>query len=193
MIDNNRQLIHQDHLIGTVRFPLILLLDDVSDPANVGAIFRLADALGVERLILCGHTVRPPNRRLGRTARSTDKVVAYECCDGLDAIVAGLQAQGYRMVALELTEQSIDLKALDFGDLEKVCLILGGEQAGVRASLLEIVDYTVHIPMQGLNSSMNVATACAIAVHEITRYLQGSVEVPELTSSIEGGDEKAQK
>jgi len=193
MIDNNRQLIHQDHQAHAVCFPLTLLLDDVSDPANVGAIFRLADALGVERLILSGNTVRPPNRRLSRTARSTDKVVAYEWSDELDAVVARLQAQGYRMVALELTEQSVDLKTVDYRQLEKVCLILGAEQAGVRASLLEIVDYTVHIPMQGLNSSMNVATACAIAVHEITRHLQGAVGAPELKHNIEGGDEKTQK
>jgi len=77
--------------------------------------------------------------------------------------------------------------------LEKVCLVLGAEQAGVRASLLEIVDYTVHIPMQGLNSSMNVATVCVIAVHEITRHLQGSVDAPGLKHNIEGGDEKTQK
>jgi len=60
--------------VNGTQFPLILLLDNVSDPANVGALFRLADAFGVARLMLCGDTVRLPNRRLTRTSRSTDKI-----------------------------------------------------------------------------------------------------------------------
>ncbi len=167
----NRQLTHTDHHAGDGRLPLILLLDGVSDPTNVGGIFRIADALGVERLLLCGHTVVPPNRRLTRTARTTDKVVAYDYCADPEAELMRLREQGYHLIALELTQHSVDLKTVDYGTWGKICLILGAEQAGVSSRLLEIVDQTVHIPMQGLNSSMNVATACAIAVHEIARHL----------------------
>jgi len=172
----------------------VLLLDDVSDPANVGAIFRLADALGVARLMLCGDTVRPPNRRLSRTSRSTDKVVSYERFDAPGGAVVSLREQGYRLVALELAAQSVDLQTLDYGEMGKICLILGSEQSGVSPPLLEIADHTVHIQMSGLNSSMNVATACAIAVYEMTRHLErGAVGVPGLNNRIEDGDEKAQK
>jgi len=172
MLNNdNQQLTHQDHQVANRMFPLIFLLDDVADPANVGAIFRIADALGVERLLLCGNTVSPPNRRLTRTARSTDKIVAYDRCNDLKMAIFSLREQGYHFVALELTAQSIDLKTVDYAAMGKICLILGAEQAGVRPELLEIADQTVHIPMLGQNSSMNVATASAIAVHEITRHL----------------------
>ncbi len=167
----DRQLTHRDHHPGGGGFPLILLLDDVSDPANVGAVFRIADALGVERLLLCGNTVVPPDRRLTRTSRATDKVVPYERCGDPEAELRRVREQGYHLIALELTQQSVDLKTVDYGALDKICLILGAEQAGVSSSLLEIVEQTVHIPMQGQNSSMNVAAACAIAVHEMTRYL----------------------
>ncbi|VAW89239.1 hypothetical protein MNBD_GAMMA17-486 [hydrothermal vent metagenome] len=194
MKNSNRQFIHQDHDLNRVQFPLVLLLDDISDPANVGAIFRLADALGVARLMLCGDTVRPPNRRLSRTSRSTDKVVSYERFDVPDGAVVSLREQGYRLVALELAAQSVDLQTLDYGEMGKICLILGGEQSGVSPSLLEIADHTVHIQMSGLNSSMNVATACAIAVYEMTRHLErGAVGRPGLNNRIEGWDEKAQK
>ncbi len=165
------QLTHFDHHVEEQHFPLVLLLDDVSDAANVGAIFRIADAFGVERLLLCGDTVVPPNRRLTRTARTTDKVVLHQYCE--DAVVSlnALSAQGYHAIALELTQQSADIKTVDFGALGKICLILGAEQTGVNARLLEIVGKTVHIPMLGQNSSMNVATACAVGVYEITRQL----------------------
>jgi len=178
MENDNRQLIHQDHHVNGTQFPLVLLLDGVSAPSNVGAIFRLADALGVARLMLCGDTAKPPNRRLSRTSRSTDKVVSYELFDELDGAVASMQEQGYQLVALELAEQSVDLKAVDYRAMGKICLILGGEQAGIRSSLLEIADHTVHIPMLGLNSSMNVATACAIAVYEMTQHLEGLLVRP---------------
>ncbi len=168
---DNPQLIHADHQAKRGCFPLLILLDDISDPANVGAIFRMADALGVARLLLCGRTVPPPNRRLGRTSRATDKVVAYECHDNSAVAATALRKQGYRLVALELTQQSVDLKTVDYAAMEKICLIIGAEQAGVSPALLEIVDQTVHIPMLGQNSSMNVAMACAIAAHEITRQL----------------------
>lgn len=170
MIDKkDRQLTHMDHRAGGRRLPLILLLDDISDPANVGAVFRIADALGVERLLLCGKTAVPPNRRLTRTSRMTDKVIAYQYCETPE--VVALRLQGYHLIALELTQHSVDLKTVDFGLRGKICLILGAEHAGVNSELLEIVDQTVHIPMLGQNSSMNVATACAIAVYEITRNL----------------------
>jgi len=186
MSDNDRQLIHQDHQVSGVHFPLTLLLDDVTDPANVGAIFRLADALGVERLILGGETVKPPNRRLSRTSRSTDRAVAYDVSADINSCVVGLRKQGYQLIALELSAQSVDLQSLDYGAMERICLILGAEQTGVRSSLLEIVDYSVHISMLGVNSSMNVATAGAIAVYEMTRYLHGAVGTPDLIKRIEG-------
>ncbi|HED39730.1 MAG TPA: RNA methyltransferase [Chromatiales bacterium] len=193
MAESNRQLVHEEHRAGRECFPLILLLDGICDGANVGAIFRLADALGVERLLLCGNTVSPPNRRLTRTARSADKVVLHERCDDLNATLMHLREQGYCFVALELTAQSVDLKDVDFGRAGKICLILGAEQQGVSQPLLEIADQTVHIPMLGQNSSMNVAAACAIAVYEITGDLRRSIRPASLASNIEGANEKTQK
>lgn len=169
--NNDAQLTHLDHHAEDRQIPLVLLLDDVSDAANVGAIFRVADAFGVERLLLCGTTVVPPNRRLTRTARTTDKVVPHQYCEDAVTALSALSAQGYYAIALELTQQSVDIKTVDFGALGKICLILGAEQTGVTARLLEIVGKTVHIPMLGQNSSMNVATACAVGVYEITRQL----------------------
>jgi len=87
---------HQDHHASGMPFPLILLLDNVNNPANVGALLRLADALGVARLLLCGDTARPPNRRLSRTSRATDKMVSYDVFDDLDGAVVSVREQGYR-------------------------------------------------------------------------------------------------
>lgn len=169
---DNRQLQHRDHVAASVKHPLVLLLDNVRDAANVGGIFRLADALGVERLLLCGETASPPDRRLTRSARSTHQVVAYQQREESLRAASELRAQGYQLFALELSRASVDLKSVDFRMHNRICLLLGGERNGLSDALLEIVDQTVHIPMLGQNSSMNVTSACAIALYEITRHLE---------------------
>ncbi len=80
-----------------------------------------------------------------------------------------LQAAGYRIISLELTSVSIDIRQLVVHASDRICLVLGSENAGVSQTLLDLSEQTVHIPMRGRHSSMNVATACAIATFEITR------------------------
>lgn len=167
----DRQLTHQDHHSNGKRNSLVLLLDGVTDPVNVGGLFRIADALGVASIQLCGDTVVPPHRKLSRVARATDKAVAYEHHDDSLEAARGLKEAGYHLLALELSQHSVDLRTADVGGCDRLCVVLGGEQSGVSAGLLEFVDQTVHIPMLGQNSSMNVTVACAIAVYELTRNL----------------------
>jgi tRNA G18 (ribose-2'-O)-methylase SpoU len=164
----NRQLEHhQVRNLGRV-FPLRVVANDLDDPLNVGSLFRLADALGVEHLHLTGSSARPPNSRLHKTSRSAEKHVSYSWSPDAVATVRSLRAQGYTVVALEITSASMDIRRFHPGPDDKICLVLGGENAGVPQELLDISDCTLHIPMAGTNSSMNVAMACAIAVFEIT-------------------------
>ena len=167
----NVQLDHANHRPGARRLPLRLLLHDLVLAANVGALFRVADALGVDRLYLSGQTPSPPDVRLRRAARSTQDHVPWEAVTDPAALAAALRAQGWRIVSLELTSASIDLAGFAVAPQDRICLILGNEGAGVAQSLLDISEVSVHIPMRGHNSSMNVATAGAIAVYELGRRL----------------------
>ncbi|WP_449425467.1 TrmH family RNA methyltransferase, partial [Rhodanobacter lindaniclasticus] len=74
-----------------------------------------------------------------------------------------------RIVALELSSASIDIRDLAVAATDRICLVPGSENRGVSQALLDRSDQTVHIPMLGAHSSMNVATACAIATFEIIR------------------------
>lgn len=172
----NIQLSHDEHRADAHRFPLSLLACDMATPENVGSLFRLADALGVEKLYLAGTTPAPPNRKIKKTSRSAEKYVPYECAADPLAVVERLRAGGYRIVSLELTSASLDLAALPVSKGEKICLVLGSENAGVSQSVLDISDSVVHIPMRGRNSSMNVAMACAIAAYEIIARSSGEAE-----------------
>lgn len=170
---HSKQLDHSLHQPTSERHPVCLLAHDIGVPTNVGSLFRIADALGLERIYLTGYTAVPPNRHMKKMSRSTEKFVPYSYHEDPLDVVAELRSQGYTIISLEITHSSADIRELTIGADEKVCLILGSEKDGVCDSLLEAADKSVHIPMQGHNSSMNVAMACSIAAFEVVRgYLR---------------------
>lgn len=169
-----RQLDHHEVKGGMPRLPLVLLLDSVELLVNVGGLFRLADALGLRELYLCGATPVPPNTKLRRAARSTETRVVWHYRESAREAVADLCAQGVRPLCLELTDHSQPLDTLVIDPVVPVCLIVGNERHGVDAGLLEQVGASVHIPMCGQNSSMNVTMAAAIACYRLAGFLSRS-------------------
>jgi tRNA G18 (ribose-2'-O)-methylase SpoU len=168
----NLQLDHSSHR-GAGPLPLRLLAHDMDIALNVGALFRIADALGVEHVHLSGTSPVPPDARIRKTSRSAERHVAWShAVDPLET-VAALKAQGWRIASLELSTRSIALEDLAVAPGDRLCLVVGAENAGVSQPLLDASDVTVHIAMRGHNSSMNVASACAIATWEIARRLAG--------------------
>lgn len=168
----NTQLDHQTHQPAPARHALCLLAHDVRRPANVGSLFRIADALGVEKIFLTGHSCTPAHPKARKAARTTEQRVPFAQTDDPLPVVAVLKQAGYRIVSLEISSTSIDLAQLSVAPGERICLVVGNESAGVCQSLLDASDATVHIPMHGGNSSMNVASACAIATYVIARKLE---------------------
>ena len=147
------------------------LVHDFDVPMNIGSLFRIADALGVEKIYLSGSSLIPPNSKIKKTSRSTEKYVPYHYEKDPLNIVGKLKSEGYIIISLEITSSSIDIGDIPISGSEKICLIPGSENYGVPQALLNRSDLTVHIPMLGQNSSMNVAAACSIATYEITRRL----------------------
>ena len=174
---DNIQLTHNEHVNPGISYPLSLLVDNMKDPLNVGSLFRLSDALGISRIHLCGDTPAPPNPKINKTARSTEKYVTFGTHPDAITEVKRQKDQGIRIIALELTSSSIDItsdevKGFILKNSERpLCLLLGSENTGISEGLLKHADLTVHIEMCGRNSSMNVVSAASIACFEICRYL----------------------
>lgn len=167
----NVQLDHSAHRPTGRKYPLCYLAHDIDVPMNVGSFFRIADALGVEKIFLTGTSVVPPNAKLRKTSRATEKYVDYEYQDDPLLVIERLKGLGYRIISLEITSGSVDLRAFPVRTDDRICLILGSEKTGVSQALLDASDAAIHIPMLGHNSSMNVANACSIATYELTRCL----------------------
>ena len=164
------QLNHYTSKFTKQRFPIVLISDNVSHAANLGSLFRTADAFGVEHLILGGPAVEL-GRKFTKTSRATEQSVSFEQAENILEKIDELKAQDYTLMALEITDKSIPISELELPKNSKIAFVIGDENHGVSASILEKCDAVVHIQMYGQNSSMNVVQATSIALYEFTNKL----------------------
>lgn len=152
-------------------FPVILLMDNITGEANSGSIFRLADAFGIKKIIFGGTKPNLQSNRLKRTARNTHNTVKFEFCENPCDIIKELKGEGYKVLALEITRNSLPVQELNLNSADKLVLVAGNERHGVSEEILEFCNVTHHIEMFGENSSMNVAQSVGIALYEITKAM----------------------
>lgn len=149
----------------------MIVCQDVSDPLNIGAIFRLSDALGVQAVYLCGQSPTPPHKKISKTARSTEAFVPFQYFPSVVDAIETLKSENYQIIGLEITDASSPLDQFEPKPDQPIALVLGAESLGLFPETLELLDAAVHIPMYGRNTSMNVVQACGIAVYELTKKL----------------------
>lgn len=169
----NNQLSHSESEFEHRKFPIVLLLDNITGEANLGSLFRLADAFGIEKLVFGGTVPNLNSNRLKRTARNTYKTVDFEILERSLDYIEDLKTQGYKANAIEITSDSEPIQLIQPKNDEKMLLIAGNERHGVSKDVLNLCDSVYHIEMFGKNSSMNVAQSVGIGLYEITKgYLQ---------------------
>ena len=164
------QLNHYNSKFTKQQFPIVLFSDHVSHAANLGSLFRTADAFGIERLILGGPPVEL-GRKFTKTSRATEQSVAFEQLETLLDKIIELKAENYTLIALEITDNSHPISELKLKKTSKIAFVIGDENHGVSDSILKLCDAIVHIEMYGQNSSMNVVQATSIALYEFTKKL----------------------
>lgn len=168
----SEQLDHYSNKFSSEKFPITLITDQVSSPANLGSLFRLADAFHIEKIIFCGIEEAIINsNRLKRTARSTQNSVSFQFEENIEEVVNRLQEKNVQLLAVEITDDSIPVEQFQLQENQTLALIIGEENLGVNKNLLEKTSANIHITMFGKNSSMNVAQATGIALYEITKKL----------------------
>lgn len=162
---------HSSTPFSQKKFPIIIVCDAISSPANVGALFRISETFGIEKIIFCGSSVNLSSSRVKRTARNTIGNVSHSIKENVLEELQRLKRNGYELVALEITNNSVSLENLHLKEA-KVVIILGNEQNGVSKAALDLVSQTIHLEMYGENSSMNVAQAAGIALYALTQKLK---------------------
>ncbi|HNZ84639.1 MAG TPA: TrmH family RNA methyltransferase [Candidatus Woesebacteria bacterium] len=147
------------------RHPLVLVLDHVLDTYNIGSFFRLADALGVQKLYLCGPVVTPPNIKIHRASIGTWKWVPWQQFESTLDCLNQLKKSGYQIVACEQNQKSLDYRQAKYQT--PIALVVGSESHGISPQVLKMVDTIVEIPMHGINVSLNVLVAASVVSYDI--------------------------
>lgn len=164
------QLTHYNTNFSKHTLPITLVCDNVTNAPNIGSLFRIADAFGVEKLILCGEHITI-GRKISKTSRATEKTVNYEIADSASTSIESLKSKAYQIISLEITNTSKPIHTFNFSTQKPIALVIGDENFGVSDSILKMSDAIIHIDMFGNNSSMNVVQATNIALYEITKQL----------------------
>ena len=150
------------------KYPLIIMLDGLEDPHNLGAILRTADAVSANGIII------PKNRSVSLNDTvakvSTGAIEYVKVCQvaNLTQAINVLKEKGYWIVALELTEGAIEDTNMKY-DMPTV-LIVGSEGKGISRLVLEQADYKVYLPMSGHVNSLNASVSASIMLYEINKY-----------------------
>lgn len=148
------------------RRPMYFILDNIYDTYNIGGLFRLADALSIEKIYICGESEIPPNSKIKKASIGTYKVVPWEYRKTTKEAIEELRAQfenkesKIKVIAVEQSSMSIPYTKADYSGA--VALILGNETSGASVETLELSDQIVEIPMWGINKSLNVIVSAAI-------------------------------
>jgi tRNA G18 (ribose-2'-O)-methylase SpoU len=165
-------------LLGTgyegIRLPVTVLLDNVRSMYNVGAFFRAADGVGLQKLCLCGITAHPPKNAITKTALGAEQTVPWEHdWDPVKAATA-IRGMGYELAAIETSASATDL--FDWQPRFPLCVLFGNEVDGLHPDLLQLADAHVRIPMLGQKHSLNVATAGGVVLYELLRKYRALAE-----------------
>jgi tRNA G18 (ribose-2'-O)-methylase SpoU len=136
---------------------------------NVGSVFRTADALNVEKLYLGGITAKPPHREITKTAIGAENSVDWEHTSDALNLVQTLKEDGWKIMALEQTDNSTDILNGGIDYSGKLLIIMGNEVSGVSDELLAECDAILEIPQFGTKHSFNVSVSTGIALWEILR------------------------
>ena len=143
----------------------LVVLENVMNPTNVGAIFRSAAALGMDAVLLTEGCSDPLYRRSARVSMGTVFQIPWTCV-GADWMTR-LRDLGFRTAAMALTDNSVPIDDSAFLSEKRLAILLGSEGEGLSEATIAASDYTVKSPMFHEVDSLNVAAASAVAFWEL--------------------------
>ena len=148
-----------------------LLLNDIRSAQNVGAMFRTAEAVGIEKVYLTGYTPAPIDRfgrkrkDIAKAALGAENMLPWEAEADPLKVITKLKEQGFAIVSIEQDRRAVDYKK--FKTPKQCCFIVGNEVTGVSKEILDASDTIIEIPMVGKKESLNVSVALGVALFRV--------------------------
>ena len=150
---------------------IVIILHNVRSAHNVGAIFRTADAIGVERIYLSGYTPLPldrfsrPVKEIAKTALGAEQTIPWEKISRIDPLLTRLSREGWSLVAVEQDVRAQDYKS--YVPKGNTVLCLGNEVRGLSPKLKAKFDTLIQIQMHGEKESLNVSVAFGVVLFQL--------------------------
>lgn len=151
----------------------VVVLDNLRSVYNVGSIFRTANACGIDKIILCGTTPTPLDKKglrrkdFAKVALGADDSVLWEYYEDTKSAIVALREEGCMVIAFEQDKRAVDYKTISLAEGGSVAFVVGNEVDGVVPEVLDLCTTIAEIPMLGTKESLNVTIAFGIGVYRI--------------------------
>lgn len=160
-----------ERLLESDAAPLLLILDGIQDPHNLGACLRTADAAGVDAVVVPRHGAAGLGPTVSKVAAGAAETIPFAAVANIARVLTWLRDYGIRIIG---TSDRADLTLYD-SDLEgPLALVMGREHSGLRRQITERCDSLVSLPMAGSVSSLNVSVATGVCLYEAVRQRRAS-------------------
>lgn len=153
--------------VRKTRQEIYIVLDNVLDTYNIGSIFRLADAVGAKKILLCKGSETPPNTRIQKSSVGTWQWVEWEYFEKTTDAIENLKSKipSIKIIGVELDARAIDYTKADYN--LPIALVVGHESDGISKEVLDMCDTIVELPQMGINKSLNVMVSLGIVLYEV--------------------------
>lgn len=170
---------------------IVVVLDNVRSAHNVGSVFRTSDSFKVDKVFLCGICPVPPSAEIHKSGLGAEDSVGWEHCEDTMVAVERLRNEGYTIVSVEQTVNSVKLdrfrpyatqesaegtgqesaaEASNIGPIpsKKYALIFGNEVDGVSQEVVDASDFSLEIPQFGMKHSLNISVSAGVVLWHLT-------------------------
>ena len=152
---------------------IVVVLDNVRSAHNVGSVFRTSDSFKVDKVFLCGICPVPPSAEIHKSGLGAEDSVGWEHCEDTMVAVERLRNEGYTIVSVEQTVNSVKLDRFrPYATQESVegtyALIFGNEVDGVSQEVVDSSDFSLEIPQFGMKHSLNISVSAGVVLWHLT-------------------------
>lgn len=155
-----------DSIINSNSDDVVVILDHLEDPHNLGAIIRTCEAAGIKSIILSKNRQVQVNATVMKTSAGTLQNINLVSVSSIANCIDSLKDNGYWIVGTSLTD-SVDYRTVDYSG--KIAIVIGNEGSGISSLVAKKCDFLVKIPMYGTTNSLNASVAAGIMIYEVIR------------------------
>ena len=151
------------HYLKNIESPLVLILDDLDDPRNIGACYRTANAVGVDMVVVSKNRISLNSPVISKVSSGASELTNTAIVSNIAQFINKLKKNGFWIYGSSDTANK-DYREVDYKD--STAIIIGSEGKGMRDLTAKKCDHLIRIPMKGKVESLNVSVACGVVLYE---------------------------